>query len=248
VAGFYRWILCLKPDFILRIVNPSMLAIIELSGETGAGKSTIANLLGEELAPAGLLFIDASPDQRLTLMLAPEPPELTLGNLFSRRQDATGSREAIDWAFTDLTVPAGEENDLLTVGALDAEIGPVEREKLRYGLNRLIAHYDYVVIDGLHPVIHALLPEESTHTLTLLTPSHLAQWLPPETATQTPALLLNRYNQEPYTPVLEEALHQGRVQLIGKLPRYATSEDCIRQMPDDFRNCLLRMNIPLKSV
>ena len=48
-----------------------MLTIIELTGERGSGKTTIANLLGEALTPASLLFIDASADQSLTAQLAP---------------------------------------------------------------------------------------------------------------------------------------------------------------------------------
>jgi hypothetical protein len=44
---------------------------------------------------------------------------------------------------------------------------------------------------------------------------------------------------------LEEALLRNQVGLIGKLPRYPSPEACIRQLPDDFRNCLLRLNIPL---
>jgi energy-coupling factor transporter ATP-binding protein EcfA2 len=224
-----------------------MRAIIELTGETGAGKTTLANALGEELAPASLLFIDASPDQRLTQMLAPQSPQLTLGQLFSRRNGVTGSREAVDWVFHDMIVPTGEENELIAVGALPEEIGIAEREKLKYGLTRLVAGYDYVVVDGFHPVLRRVLPEENLRTLIVLTPAQMNRWMPPaaDETHRTPSVILNQYGGEPFSPSLEEAITSGQVQLIGKLPRYASPEECVRKLSDDFRNCLFRLNIPL---
>jgi hypothetical protein len=227
--------------------SPQLLqAIIELTGETGAGKTTLATLLGEELAPASILFIDASLDQRLTIALAPQMPDLTLGRLFSQKADATGSREAIDWAFHDLTVPAGEDHELITVGMLPDTVEPLELQKLRYGLNRLVATYAYAVIDGFHPLLHELLPEESLRTVEIVTPEAFPNWQPPTAeALHAPALILNRYSGEPLPARLDEAITQQQIRLIGKLPRYATTEDCIRKLPDDFRNCLLRLDIPL---
>jgi hypothetical protein len=227
--------------------NKPLQGIVELTGQPGAGKTTLASLLGEELSPDSVLFIDASPDQRLTLMLSPKLPELTLGRLFSQRTEATGSREAIDWVFHDLTVPAGEENELMTVGVLPEEVGLAEREKLRYGLNRLIENYHYVVVDGHHPLLRRLLPDEYIRTIEIVTPDAFAQWLPPklEDTLHTPAMILNQYSGEPLPALLDAAITQQQMQLIGKLPRYATQEDCIRKLPDDFHNCLLRLNLPL---
>jgi hypothetical protein len=225
----------------------SLQGIVELTGQTGSGKTTLATILGEELSPALVLYIDASPDQRLTMMLAPKFPELTLGRLFSQRTEATGSREAIDWVFHDLTVPAGEDQELMTVGILPDEVGLAEREKLCYGLNRLIENYQYVVVDGYHPLLRQLLPDEHIRILDIVTPESFAEWQPPkaETALHTPALILNRYSGEPLPRPLDEALTNQQIQLIGKLPRYATQEDCIRKISDDFQNCLLRLNLPL---
>lgn len=221
--------------------------IVELIGQTGSGKTTLATILGEELSPASVLFIDASPDQRLTMMLAPKFPELTLGRLFSQRTEATGSREAIDWAFHDLTVPAGEDHELLTVGILPEEVGLAEREKLRYGLNRLIENYHYIIVDGHHPLLRQLLPDEYIRILDIVTPDSFPEWQLPksEAGMHTPAMILNRYSSEPLPPRLDEALTNQHVQLIGKLPRYDTQEDCIRKLSDDFQNCLLRLNLPL---
>jgi hypothetical protein len=221
-------------------------AIVELTGVPGAGKTTLATALGEELAPASVLFIDASPDQRLTIMLTPEMPELTLGRLFSQKGEATSSREAIDWVFHDLAVPAGEENELITVGALPDDIEPESLKKLQYGLSRLIENYAYVVIDGFHPLLHQLLPEETIRTVQVVTPEDFPNWRPPapETSLHTPALILNRYSNEPLPTAMDNAMLNHQIRLIGKLPRYATTEDCIRKLSDDFRNCLLRLDIP----
>lgn len=223
-----------------------MQAIVELMGEPGVGKTTLANALGEELAPAEVLLIDASPDQRLTLMLALEQPALSLADLVRRGEEVTGNREAIDWVFTDLTVPAGEENSLLTVGALPNDLLPAVYDQLRYGLTRLLEAYDYVIVDGFHPLIHALLPEERLHTLTVLTPSQLADWEPPLSGVRTPLVVVNQAQDEAFPPHFEQVLLQGRARLIGKVTKYASAEDAIRRLSEDFQNCLLHMDIPLK--
>jgi cellulose biosynthesis protein BcsQ len=227
-----------------------MLAVIELTGVVGAGKTLIAQLLGDELAPASILFIDASPDQRLTHVLSPDPPTLTLGSLFESHPEAIKSREAIDWVFSDLTVPAGEENEILTVGDLPEAINLIEQEKLRYGLSRLIEPYDYLIVDGVHPIIHPLLPKDSLYTLTILTPNDWQQWkeskLEPDV--QTPALILNQYQQEPFPPALDHALLQDKIHLIGKLPRYSSPEECASRAASDFEDCMRRLNVPLHPI
>lgn len=224
-----------------------MYAIIELTGATGAGKTTLAQTLGEDLAPASVLYVDASPDQRLTHLLAPDPPALTLEKLFGEAQEARTSREAIDWVFSDLTVSVGDENDLLAVGHLNGGMPAADREKLQYGLNRLIDGYDYVIVDGRHPLLRALLPPEQLHTLAVVTPDDFAQWRAPGQAGQihTPAMVLNRYNKEPLPQSMEEALTHREVQLVGRLPQYASPDECARQLSEDFQNCLLKLNIPL---
>lgn len=224
-----------------------MKAIIEVTGKLGAGKTSVVITLGEELAPASILYIDASPDQKLTLALAPTPPELTLGRLIDQSADSAASREAVDWVFHDLTIPVGEEQELLTVGHLPENLQPAELDRLKYGLTRLIENYDYVLLDGHHPVLHALLPEETLQLLELVTPDDFADWKIPNGRAfiHTPALILNRYNGETLPEQLDAALTAQQVQLIGKLPRYETAEDRIRQFSDAFANCLLRLNIPL---
>lgn len=222
-----------------------MHAIIELTGKVGVGKTLLAMLLVESFPSA--LFIDASPDRALTLALCPQPPELTVAALFSRRGEAMASREAIDWVFHDLVSPVGEEGDLMTLGELPGEMPPGEEEKLGYGLNRLMETYDYVVVDGFHPLLRRLLPDERLSTLEIVTPATWEAWKPTEAENRhhTPALILNRYRDETLPPVLDEALIRRQVQLIGKLPEYGNLAECLQNLPEQFQNCLLKLDIPL---
>jgi molybdopterin-guanine dinucleotide biosynthesis protein len=216
-------------------------AIIEFVGETGAGKTALAMALGDELSASGVLYIDASPDLALTNLLAVTPPR-TLAEALS--QISSDNREAVDWAFHDLTVPIGGEGELLTVGALPHTLGADSEALLRYGLPRLVQAYAYVVVDGFHPVLHRILPEAVLQPVIVLTPEQAQTWQMPEEATETPAVILNRHGNEALPEPLEEAISRGQVRLIGKLPLYATDEECARNLPEDFKNCLLRLNIP----
>lgn len=224
-----------------------MKAIIEVTGRLGAGKTSVVIALGEELSPGSVLYIDVSPDQRLTSALAPHPPELTLGRLVSKHTETAAPREAVDWVFNDLAVTVGDEQELITVGGLSESLSAVETTQLQYGLTRLIENYDYVILDGHHPILHTLLPEETLQLLDIVTPEDFPHWhlTNGREFVRTPALILNRYGDEALPANLEAALSEQRIQLIGKLPRYQTAEDQIRQFSDAFTNCLLRLNIPL---
>ncbi len=219
-------------------------AVIELQGPRGVGKTTLATTMADELSHAALLFIDASPDGRLTEIMAPTPPRLGMASLLAQKGD---NREAIDWAFHDLAVPVGEDMDLIVTGALPDHLEATERAKLRYGLTRFIETYDYVIVDGMHPLLHGLLPEEGLRSVLVLTPASFSGWQPADLASglRTPYLILNRMREESLSPVLARLLERDELMLIGRLPDYATAEDRVRRLPDDFRNCLLRMNIPI---
>lgn len=223
-----------------------MKAIIELMGPFGSGKTTLASLFAEEWGHAHMLFVDASGDQRLTQMLSPQPPSLSVAQLLNQHQEALSSnRESVDWAFHDLTVGIGEEMDLMTVGALPESIPAPALEILRYGLTRLLDTYTYVVVDGLQPVIHQCLNETYLHSVLILTPENAQNWQKESmSSVHTLPLILNQFGDEPLPSALDQALRAGDLQLVGKLPRYASSEARIRQLGDDFHNVLLRLNIP----
>lgn len=218
-------------------------AVIELLGEPEAGKTTLATVLGEELSSASILYVDASSDQRLSQILAPEEPSLTLAQVL--QQQRSGNREALEWAFNDLTVPVDDNGDLLTLGALPQSLDSGDEERFRYGFTRLADAYHYLIVDGFHPLLHRSLPEESLRTVIVLTPQQMETWQLPVELIRTPSIILNQIGSEPFTPALEATLSQGQAMLIGKLPHYPTADECIRRLPDDFKNCLLRLNIPL---
>ncbi|WP_373533009.1 hypothetical protein [Vampirovibrio sp.] len=224
-----------------------MKAIIEVTGKLGAGKTNVVITLGEELSPASILYIDASSDQKLTHTLAPQLPELTLGRLISQHTETATPREAVDWVFHDLAITVGDEQELITVGNLPEQLDASALTPLKYGLTRLIENYDYVILDGHHSVLHTLLPEETLQLLDIVTPDDFSDWhlTNGREFVRTPALILNRYDNEPLPATLESALSEQRIQLIGKLPRYQTSDELFRQFANAFGNCLLRLNIPL---
>ncbi|WP_303672564.1 hypothetical protein [Vampirovibrio chlorellavorus] len=224
-----------------------MKAIIEVTGQPGSGKTSVVISLGEELTPASVLYIDASPDRQLTEALAPTLPELTLGRLVSEHSAAAPSREAVDWVFQDLTVSVGEEQELLTVGELPLTLSEIQLQKLQYGLTRLIENYDYVILDGHHPVLHGLLPEETLQLLDIVIPRDFSGWrlTNGRAFVRTPALILNQYGNQDLPASLEEALQAQQIQLIGKLPHYPSEEERARQFSTAFGDCLLRLNIPL---
>ncbi len=228
-----------------------MHTIIELTGTAQAGKTTFATLFGEELSEADILYIDASSNMGLSGLLAVDPPELTVSQLFGSAGEAPGHRESLDWAFHDLTVPAGEGNELLALGALGSELSPVDLEKFRYGITRLINNYDCLIIDGHHPLLHACLPVEFLRTLNILQPNDLGEWtrtLTQETDSPTPSILLNGDQQAAFPEALEEALITRRIQLIGKIPFYASPQMLNQRLAGDFHECLLRLDLPLLKI
>jgi hypothetical protein len=165
------------------------------------------------------------------------------------RSNLPAGREAIDWTFSDLTVPVGEESDLLVVGDLPATLDVRDHEKLTYGLRRLINGYKAVIIDGEHPLLLSLLPKEVVHMLSVVTPAQFLQWqLSQLQGEYTPALVLNAYTGEPLPEALEAALQGEQLRLIAKIPRYANDSEREQKMSQHFESALLRLNIPMFPV
>lgn len=235
-----------------------MKAIIQVIGPNNAGKTTICDLLLQELCSRGtvsLLAIDASPDMQLTRHLTLDSAKQTLNDVTQRFGEKPSlSNEAIDWQFNDLTMVVNSEIDLLTVGPMPKQL-PVGIEKMvSYGLNRLIEGYDAILIDGEHPFFSRYLPTEQIKTLVVITPTRWEKRfiLPEQEPYKTPTVIINQCDEKALSAhlvgeigdALDEALDGGLIRLIGKLPQYTSQDQIHRDFPQAFHNCLLRMDLP----
>jgi cellulose biosynthesis protein BcsQ len=254
-------------------------AILVVTGPHNSGKTTISTLLGEGFSDVSLLYIDASRDQHLSHSLSPDKISHTLGQVFATESyerktpkpdhsstnslhsdgdaltevDAksliSGGREAIDWTFTDLTTPVGDDSDLLVVGNLNFSLEIRDQEKLAYGLKRLIKGYEAVIIDGDHPLILSILPQDLVHVINVITPQNFSSW---QTSTldeqATSVLILNQYSDEELPHSLEEALQQQHLRLLAKIPQYANEAERAQKMSQQLESAFLRLNIPMFPV
>ena len=242
-----------------------MTVFIELAGPAGSGKTTLAELLSHELTGVSLLLVDASTNRQLTRRMTLELFDNAYGNslesVLSNLSESTlasgnglpPKNEAIDWAFHDLPFMVGDNLDLIPCGpGFDLTLPELAQKMLAYGFPRLCADYDVVVLDGFHPALHGLLPADALQVLVSL-PDVTVSPLPalsknePGTFMKNPglSLIINRYQRGSLSPVLEELIRNNTVSLIGKIPHYDTPAEREDAMPEAFRNCLLRLDIPL---
>ena len=244
-----------------------------VSGPNGSGKTTISTVLGEAFANASLLYIDASVDCSLSHLLTPDKTPDSVAQLFSHNREKlsqsgesspitfeenadmktkaliSGGREAIDWTFSELTVPVGDDSDLLMIGDLTTALDLRDNEKLAYGLKRLMDSYETVIIDGEHPLIMPLLPQEILHLINVVTPAHFEEWQTPLLQDQTtPVVILNEYDEEKLPTALEEALQQQHLRLLAKIPKYANDAERAKKMSQQLESAFLRLNIPMFPV
>jgi energy-coupling factor transporter ATP-binding protein EcfA2 len=225
------------------MTTSSATELLQLIGPTGTGKTTLTRLLLEAIPQATVLAIDASPDMGLTRLLKDNPPQTLADVLDKVPSQPSRNLETIDWVFHDLPVPVQDDLDLVTLGDLSVELPVLLGDSLRYGLQRLVNDYQYVIIDGYHAGLSALLPAGQLQTLVVVTPQYpaLPAYLP---KSPTPAVILNRFQPEALQSAsLDYALAQGDVTLIGKLPDLdASGDDLESQLQPLFRNCLLRLD------
>jgi len=237
-----------------------MTAYLELVGPAGSGKTTLTELATRQLPGFSILLIDASPNQHLTPKLTRhhlvDPPLHTLQSVLSTLLAPNGNgtplppkNEAIDWAFHDLSVTLGEEIDLIAAGPdLSGDLPEAAQKALTYGLGRLAAEYDLVLVDGYHPAIHAVWPAEALQLIVVSLPDITDSPMPTGLSlVKTPGLIVNRFPGGALSPVLEWLVQEHSLLMIGKLPHYKENE---REdaLPEAFKNCLLRLDIPLQAI
>jgi cellulose biosynthesis protein BcsQ len=236
-----------------------MKAIVQLMGPAGVGKTLLGEALIQELAahatvPLSILIIDATPDRNLSQQFSLEGHQQTLAGVVQGLiQNPNQPKEAIDWAFSDLAVSVGHEIDLVTAGPLSEQLPGGIEKMLVYGLTRFIRTYDFVLIDGAHPLIRRLMPAESLRTLIILTPEKWdsTYFNLSEEEGKSLSLILNKLEMgglpPEYQADLDHAMEAGQVRLIGKFPRYETQEVLQRELPSVIRNSLLRLDLPFSA-
>jgi len=171
------------------------------------------------------------------------------GNTPLQRQEA---QQALDWAFSNLTTAIALDDetdiDLLTVGLLTEHLPAGILECLRYAFPRLLDTYDYVVIDGYHPLIHPLVPEPVLSPLVVSHPVYSENLLPPGfQSLKTPALVVTQFQGEAFSPAIQNALAAQDVKLIGKMPALSVSDVLDPSLVSRFYDCLCFMDIPLNQ-
>lgn len=255
---------------VVQILSPA--TIMPSQPKVSVGITTLCETLIQELPqlsggnnPA-VLVLDTSPNRGLALRLCAETPEHTLLKLvegFLENPQATN--EAIDWAFRDLTVAHNADVDVLVTGLLPASesVPSGILKMLGYGLQRLMADYDYVVIDGYQSLLAALMPEAMEgnllNVLVVMTPAVFAglDFLPQALQQVSVSLLINRDtlsanqssgDQSGFDTAINDWLSETSAPLVGRLPEYADERERLQQLPLAFRNSLLRLNLPLSPL
>jgi hypothetical protein len=221
--------------------------ILQLTGPPQSGKTTLCNLLIEELAPRSTLVIDASANYGMTRLLCGLKPEQpvpkTVWDALSPLQDrASIPSQTVDWLFHSLPQPVGEQIELLTLGPMPDEMSamlhfpvlkhPMLQALMGYGLPRLLPQYEVVLVDGFHPDVHRLLPDSALCSLLLLSPQQAEGFTSPAVlkafadwvqALSNPSLVLNKLAQgqgwKSLPDVLQHYFNRHGIRLLGKLPQ-----------------------------
>jgi len=219
-----------------------------------------------------LLLLDAAVDQRLSRTalgtisnadkVSTTLTHLAQGLMDKPMDDDAARREFIDWAFHDL--PVTMPDDWLATYKKDSSpqtgvevmaLGPL-RERLPerlwqglvYGLQRVVENHELVLIDEDHPLVRASFQKQGTlRTLFITTPQHGPETWPPLPEAETIHLVINRYDGSPLQPAIAERIESGAMKLVGRIPVYPDADTLHDRLADDWRDCLMRVNIPLRQ-
>lgn len=228
-----------------------MSSIVELTGQPGTGKTTIACGFSELLLQQKVLFVDTDPSQVLSLALTQRLATITLTDVLQSMTDKLIIQESIDWSFNELPVNIQNEQDILVLGTDPLSALPEENQKkLRYGLSRLIRLYDFIIIDGKFPLLGALFPNQPLQSIEIVSPKQLNDWTLPAfyTPLHAQAAILNQFNDaaQKLPIAFNQALLSHQIQLLGKLPYYHSESHLHEHLATDLQQCILRLNMDFK--
>jgi len=238
--------------------------IVEVVGDAQAGKSTMVEGLVRRFAGQfSVLVVDGDPamgflsrfqsDQKISSTPLTEQVQLWCHN-------SDVSQESVDWYFEDLVQSFTLDNqsfDIIALGKLPYPLPLAVEQLVAYGINRLFAQYNWVLIDGRVPLLLDALEQPSLlRTLWVVSPTtHINDLThPPSETMETPygpSLLLNRLRNDtlpaPLQTQVDALLNNQTVKLIGRVPEVHPSERFNKDFTLLLSDCFYRMNLPLKS-
>lgn len=228
------------------MAEKSLPPLILLTGPAGSGKSTLCRLFLNRLEEASVLVIDPSPDAYLALCYGVASP-ITLEALLKEIDGQPATREGIDWALQDLPVAIGSnaEAEVLVLGKVPETLNQNQETLMNYGLPRLFAQYDLILMDGKCPAFERLIPPSIIRPFLVITPDDDV-YCQQASDDKAVFVLSKAEASDDLPPTAKERIAMAQWKFLGKLPPVHPPEKRVRELPEHFDECLNKLDLPLE--